>query len=250
MWVVAGVGMAALVLGVVAIGRWAVPDRREDLWVELAKAAIQLVVVIGLGGIVSVVLKTVEVSREQRRIRDERRFAVFRDLVNAYHQLKSVRRNLRMAGLRGGPDELRPEQVEALRAGMASLVEVELTLEQVHRELDARSVFDWADEIRRHLQRLMTYVSKLISEWERNGGGFWPDRQTGRLQDLPALQAFLGVAKADFRPNAADPMGRMEWIVRSELEGQKIDKADLAKAATPTGVPPTPARAKTESRPA
>jgi hypothetical protein len=45
-------------------------------------------------------------------------------------------------------------------------------------------------------------------------------------------------------------MGRMEWIVRAELEGQKIDKADLATADTPTGEPSTPAEAETGSQPA
>ncbi len=216
-WVAALASMAALVIAVVAIGLWVVPQRRDDLWFELAKAGIQLVVVIGLGGVVSSVFRVVDVSRERRRIRDEQRFAIFQQLVTAYHQLKFVRRNLRMVGLRNGPDELRPEQVEALRSGMATVTDVELTLEQIYRELDARSVFDQSDELHGHLARLLQYVSKLVEEWEGHGASFWPDHQTDRVQDLVVLQAFLGSAKDDFRPNAADPMGRMEWIVRGEI---------------------------------
>lgn len=227
-WVAALVSMAALVMAVVAIGGWAVPARRDDLWVELAKAGIQLVVVIGLGGVVSAVLRTIDVSRERRRIRDERRFAIFQQLVTAYHQLKFVRRNLRTVGLRDGPDELLPEQVEALRAGMATVVDANLTLEQLYRELDARSVFERSEEVHHHLGRLLQYLSNLIDEWEHNGAGFWSTRQTGRVRDLVVLQAFLGPAKDDFRPNAADPMGRVEWIVRDELLAGETRKAQRA----------------------
>ena len=168
-WVVALASMAALVIAVFAIGAFAVPTRTDDLWVEGAKAAIQLVVVIGLGGVVSFVFRTVEVSRERRRILDERRFAIFQQLVTVYHQLKFVRRNLRMVGLRGGPDGLLPEQVEALRSGMETVVDVGLTLEQISRELDAQSVFDRSEEINRELGRLLQYVDNLVEEWEGRG---------------------------------------------------------------------------------
>jgi hypothetical protein len=41
------------------------------------------------------------------------------------------------------------------------------------------------------------------------------------VRDLHLLQAFLGPAGDDFRPNAADPMGYAQWIVRDELlEGE------------------------------
>ena len=218
-WFAAAAAMITLVLAVVAIGVWAVPARRGDLWFELAKAGIQLVVVIGLGGVVSSVLRTADVARERRKILDEHRFAIFQQLVTAYHQLKFVRRNLRMVGLRDGPDALRSEQVEALRAGMTTVVDVDLTLEQVYRELDARSVFDRSQEIHGYLGQLLTYISKLVEEWETHGASFWPDRQTGRVRDLVVLQAFLGSAEDDFRPNAARPMGRVEAIVREELLG-------------------------------
>jgi len=43
------------------------------------------------------------------------------------------------------------------------------------------------------------------------------DAQTRRIADLPRLQKFLGPAKDDFRPNAAEPLGWVEWIVREQL---------------------------------
>src|SRR5207244_856571 len=161
-------------------------------WVELAKAGIQLVVVIGLGAVVSFVLRMLDVSRERRRTRDERRFATFQQLVKAYHQLKFVRRSLRMVGLRDGPDKLFPEQVDALRSGMATVVDVNLTVEQIFRELDARSVFEGAAEIQDHLGRLLEYVENLVDEWESHGMGFWPDHQTGRVRTYSSCRRSSG----------------------------------------------------------
>ena len=48
---------AVLVAAVSAITLWVVPGRRDDIWVDLARAGIQLVVIIGLGGVVSLVLR-------------------------------------------------------------------------------------------------------------------------------------------------------------------------------------------------
>jgi hypothetical protein len=213
-------------LGTVAyIAMFLVPGREADIWVEIAKACIQLVVVVGLGGIVGLVLRSVDEKRDQRRARDERRFAIFQQLVAAYHRLKFVRRNLRTVGLRRpGPERLRPEQLAALREGLTSIVEIDLTLEQVYRELDARSAFSDRDSIHEQLGRLLQYVSGLVEEWEIHSGGFWDDHQSVRVGDLPKLQAFLGPAKDDFRPNAADPMGRVEWIVRGELPNASYAK--------------------------
>jgi hypothetical protein len=208
---------AVLVAGIVAIALWVVPDRREDIWVDLARAGIQLVVIIGLGGVVSSVLRGAEASRDRRRQRDERRFAIFEQLVTAYHRLKFVRRNLRMVGIRSQPDVLRAEQIEALRTGMQTITEVQLTLEEVLRSLDARSVFDNATAIRDHLGDLGQYVGRLVDEWERHGKCFWVDHQTRKVSELRALQRFLGPAKDDFRPHAAEPLGWVEWIVRGEL---------------------------------
>ena len=53
----AAVLAALLVAAVTAIALWVVPDRRDDIWVDLARAAIQLVVIIGLGGVVNTVYR-------------------------------------------------------------------------------------------------------------------------------------------------------------------------------------------------
>ena len=127
-----------------------------------------------------------------------------------------------MVGIRSQPDVLRPEQVEALRTGMQTITEVQLTLEEIVRGLDARSVFEDAEKIHDLLSDLAAYVERLVDEWERHGKSFWVDHQTRKVAELPTLQLFLGPARYDFRPNAADPLGRVELLVRlSSPKGSK-----------------------------
>lgn len=224
-WISIGVASVFLLAIVFCVAVFLGPSRAPDIWMEIAKACIQLVVVVGLGGVVGGVLKVVDEQRSQRRLRDDLRFKVFQEVVTAYHRLKFVRRNLRAVGLRRPePGRLRPEQVSALRKGQTTLVEVELTLEQMNRELETRSIFDRSPEIRRHLARLLAYLSKIIDEWEHYGGQVWGDQQSVSVGELPRLQAFLGRAEHDFRPNAADPMGWVEWIIRDELISARPSK--------------------------
>jgi hypothetical protein len=217
-WISMAAASVLLIAFVIGVAVFIGPSKAPEIWMEIAKACIQLVVVVGLGGVVGGVLKVVDEQRSQRRLRDDLRFNVFQEVATAYHRLKFVRRNLRAVGLRRpGPEQLRPEQVSALREGQTTIVEVELNLEQMNRELETRSIFDRSEEIRRHLARLLAYLSRIIDEWEHHGGQLWADQQSVSLNELPRLQAFLGRAEDDFRPNAADPMGWVEWIVRDEL---------------------------------
>jgi hypothetical protein len=227
-----------LIAGVTAIALWMVPDRRDDIWVDLARAGIQLVVIIGLGGVVSLVLRDTEAARERRRLLDERRYAIFEQLVTVYNRLKFVRRDLRMVGLRSRPAVLRPEQIQALRTGMQTITEAQLTLEEVLRGLYARPVFDRSDEIQDRLAALASYVGQIVDEWEKQGQHFWVKQQTRKVGDLPRLQKFLGRADCDFRPNAAEPLGWVEWIVREQLpEGRTNHLTTRATSSARTQVP-------------
>ena len=158
--------------------------------------------------------------------------------MTVYHRLKFVRRNLRMVGLRCHPNVLRSEQVEALRTGMETITEAQLTLEEIVRGLDARPVFDQAEEIHRRLTVLASYVGELVDEWENQGRHFWVDQQTRKVGKLPRLQKFLGPAEDDFRPNAAEPLGWVEFTVREQLlDGKTARSTTRAKRSRQIQVP-------------
>jgi hypothetical protein len=213
--------MAVLLAAVAGIAVFLVPGRRADIWIELAKACIQLVVVVSLGGIVGLVLRSIDLWRDEARAVYDRRRGILEQLVVAYQRLKFVRRDLRAIGL-GHParERLRAEQLKALREGMTSIIEADLAIEQVYREVDdARANFVPVDSdvVHEQLRRLLEYVGSIVDEWERYGGEFWEDEQPIRMRDLPRLQAFLGPAEDDFLPRAGEPLGRVEWTVRRAL---------------------------------
>jgi len=221
-WIGVTVTVLLLLAVVICVAVFLVPERAGDIWAEIAKACIQLFVVVGLGGVLGTVLKSVDQRRDERRARDDQRYAIFARIVDAYHNLKFVRRNLRSVGLRApAPESLRAEQLTALREGMTSIVQVELTLEDIDRGLDARAVFDRTDDIRNNLKRLLKYTGGLVTEWEKNGGALWKGDQAVRVGDMPKLQAFLASAPVSFTSGAADPMGWIEWIVRDELSSTR-----------------------------
>ena len=207
------------ILVVVAVVIW-IPTKRDDVLFELAKASFQLLIVIILGGLVSLVFRNIDASRDQRRTRDELRFEALQKMVETYHDLKAVRRNLRFAGLRDYSGPLRCEQVDALRKGMETILKVHLAVEQFLRELSTRTIFDSNDQINTQLQLLNVYVEEIVSEWEAKGGLFWRDTPDSRVTDLPKLQELLGPAKNSFRWRAATPLGHVQLTIRAELVGE------------------------------
>lgn len=103
---------------------------------------------------------------------------------------------------------------------MVAIIDIQLTFERVQRELDARSTaFSQQNHIAWHIERLQQYVHDLVQEWERNGGRITGDGTVPPDVRFERLHAFLGPARLDFRPCAADPMGHVEFAVRDEFFG-------------------------------
>ncbi|MBE1551892.1 hypothetical protein GGC64_005979 [Mycobacterium sp. OAS707] len=216
---------------VICVAVFLAPTRASDIWTEIAKACIQLLVVVGLGGVVGTVLRSVDQRRDERRARDEQRYAIFQQTVDAYHRLKYVRRYFRSMGLRApAPQPLSSKQLTALRDGMTDVIQVELTLEDIYRGLDARPVFDRTKDIRHQLDRLLKYVSGLVKEWEKSGAALCKNSQAVHVDNLPRLQAFLAPAPVSFTAGAADPMGWIEWIVRDELSSTRHTRRSRVEA--------------------
>jgi len=117
-WVGAATAVLVLLAVVICVAVFLAPTRASNIWTEIAKACIQLLVVVGFGGVVGTVLRSVDQRRDERRARDEQRYAIFQEIVDAYHRLKYVRRHLRSMGLRApAAERLNSKQLTALREG-------------------------------------------------------------------------------------------------------------------------------------
>lgn len=216
-------GVVALLIGFVAVvGIVIIPARSSDLWMEAAKGALQLAVVIFIGGAVAAMYRSIDSDRNRRRPRDELRFSIFQQLGSTYQQLRTVRRDLKFAGIHivqasEIKRDLRPEQVEVLRASMLAIVNVTTTLEQIAQELDVRVVFDRSGEILSSLFAIVAYTERIIREWQIHGVNFWPHDSTGDLRELPALKEFLASTEQSFRPKVRMPYEMLIRAVQQEL---------------------------------
>jgi hypothetical protein len=211
-----------LLVFVAAVGVLIIPSRASDLWMEAAKGALQLAVVILVGGAVGATYRKIETDRERRRARDELRFNIFQQLGSTYQQLRITRRKLKFAGihiLQASPTkpDMRPEQVEVLREGMLSIVKVTTTLEQIAQELVVRTVFADPGGILSALFAIVGYTERIIREWQIHGVSYWPGQPPGDIRDLPALKDFLTNTEKSFRPKVRTPFEGLIQAVQHEL---------------------------------
>jgi len=116
-------------------------------------------------------------------------------------------------------------QIDEFEMQMRELVDIQLAFESLAREFGRRP-----DPGSRQpaIDSLERYVNELVKEWETRG----PDLAAGghRLDDiasLTSLQTFLHGSRHDskktFRTRAAEPLRKLEQILRSELTSAQLD---------------------------
>jgi hypothetical protein len=175
-------------------------SQRSDLWLEVAKAGLQLGVIVLVGGAVTYGFNFLESERATDVHHDEYRLGVIRNLIESYNRIKSARRTLRAYGFRK-PQVPRPnaqqftaEQVDAYRKQMLVLVEAQLKLEEISREIKAQpQVFKHSKALEVLIHTGESYVNKVIEEWEKCGVDVVTGAHAGHTTDVfDHLQNFLG----------------------------------------------------------
>jgi hypothetical protein len=181
-----------------------------DFWGELAKAGIQLGVVVVGGAVLTTMISVLQAERENRRQESEAlRLSILRDLTTAYDGLKEARRTLRASGLRSPSGELTAEQVDEFGAEMRSLNKLQLSLERCAKKIRTQSgMLANAGLLACHISRLEEYAHELIQEWEENSEEIVPGGDARSVANLQALQRFLAPAWTPdgFKENASAPM--------------------------------------------
>ena len=136
--VIAGVlGIVMLVMGFVQT------DKDENLYVELAKSGLQLIVVGVLGTALAAGWKWVEYQRDQTRAQREVQLKLFVRLVASYNQVKAIRRTLRSYGFGTYDRFWIHRQVDGFRELTPPAQTVELAhFEALKREIGEARLFD------------------------------------------------------------------------------------------------------------
>jgi hypothetical protein len=188
--------VVAVAVGAIGVGA-ALSDQPGDLPFEAAKAGIQLLAVAVLGGAVTYAYRVLDErrqerarvaaesredkrrkeaeAREERRLLDDYRAGIARDLIEAYHAIKTVRRTLHASGFRPpASGTLSAEDREMLWRQMEALVGAQLALERVVSEVEAQPpVFEpHVAAITSMLGGAEEYVNDAITDWQQHGPGF------------------------------------------------------------------------------
>jgi hypothetical protein len=228
------IGLGALGIVILTIGWVKLPERHNDLWFELAKSGLNLVVVTIIGTAISLLVKKAEERRASLRRRDEVRVQVLNDIITCYNQVKSVRRNLRALGLRDLKTPLTGDQVKGLQLQLSRLNDAQLMFEALNRGTNETRPFDAIANIHSKLEQVEQYLNEgvgrpyppgsgdpkrggVLKEWEVRSGRL----TAGTMPDLAFLQAFLGPQSGGFEQYLSTPLDNIIDTARKELLGSR-----------------------------
>jgi hypothetical protein len=156
-------------------------DLDDEFWLEIARAGVQVLAVVVIGGAVAAAWRYLEQERsdQQKRLADEReqqrqlheqQLAVFRQIVESYNEVKAIRRTLRSIGLREATGTMSETQVRGFRELMLRLNVVQLAFEALKRELGETDFFkeDTAEIVKR-LYYVESHLNIVLQVWEKDG---------------------------------------------------------------------------------
>ena len=201
-------GLAVAILGTIVLilrGHDLANYLQEDVFKLLA----QLILVSGIGGIISVALAEFTRARENRQqLRDLQRKA-FSDLVEAYHEVKRLRRLLRAKAVRLGPSGKKEivdrDEYDTL---LQRLNDVQLQCEFYKRYAEGnQDIYGAAGpKLVANLDQAEKFLGKVITEWEDNLASFSEEPPALPLSKLPKLDLFIDDADKGFDPSVAVPI--------------------------------------------
>jgi len=220
----------ALVLGLAGIVVGSInTTRRDELWLEVAKAGVQLVAVVLIGGAVSAAWKYSEQARDARQEQRERQLAVFSQIVASYNEVKAIRRILRSLGLRDQTGSLDDRQVSGFSEQMLSLNMVQLAFEALGRELGETDLFDGDTAfIVAQLGTIAKFLGDVVTIWENTMTSICehPPRSTVAA----GLDRLIGDSNPDFHERVVVPRRLLTERIHKHLFGPATEetKRELA----------------------
>jgi hypothetical protein len=229
-WIIVGV----IVLGAVSLLIIAVamaPERANDIWVNLADSAAQVVVLALAGGVVGAVLRDRDARREDTRRRQASLLAFANQVELAFNEIKAARRILRTFGFDAPAGRtLTYEQATGFRAQMAQLNDTQLAVEMYGRMVEARrSLFDPNTEsLKQELVGVSEYLRRVLLEWRTDTTVVGRGADASSLVGWKHFRAFVGYddeSRQAFTTSVAEPLTRIELLLASSASPPEADRS-------------------------
>jgi hypothetical protein len=216
-------GAIVLLLTAVAMA----PERANDIWVNLADSAAQIVVLALAGGVVGAVLRDRDARREDNRRRQASLLAFVNQVDLAFNEIKAARRILRTFGFDAPAGRiLTREQATGFRAQMAQLNDTQLSIEMYGRVVEEqRSLFDPNTEsLKQELAGVSRYLRQVLLEWETDSTVVAASADASALAGWKHFGEFVGYddeSSQAFSNGVAEPVTRIELLLMSSAAPPK-----------------------------
>jgi hypothetical protein len=194
-------------IGVVAFICWPKP-LKHFLDYEIFKLTYQFLLIVVVGGAISLLYKQLETEREQAEKQKEQQTAqregdrnlqreLRTELVRAYHGAKKIRRLLRAKAAEYIPGTVSTViHAEPYNEQMELLVDTQLDFEFfVDRIQNNPKLFSGAPTLATDIKTVESYLNQIIGEYEGSRGLFAQHKGTPPLSSLKFLQGFIGPYK-------------------------------------------------------
>jgi len=218
---------ALIAVGLIAWG--IVEAEPKALALEAAKVGMQLAVVTLVGLALTYVLQRVDdarqertrladVEREERHRLNDYRLTVFRAAVDAYHDVKTVRRRLRALGFAPRPaDPPKGQRLEGFNEQMLALNEAELKFERVEREIAGQAhMFANAWDCRDRLDTATRFLRGVLNVWETDAL-LAPDPDKRQRRSLERLDDFIARGREKRAEDFFSSVREFEGAIRRDL---------------------------------
>ena len=180
---------------------------RMKLQAEVFSLSYQFLLIVVIGGAISLVYKEFTVEQEQDRERRNFLRQMHSGLLSTFNAAKRVRRTLRAeVGFSAEIEIMKGRELTAAayREQMDSLMEAQLTFEVHAKQADDHSLFfAHGEQLAPDFKRIEEYLRQIIEEYERCFVNFTGTPAAMALADLPKLAEFIGPdnVKGDFHRN-------------------------------------------------
>jgi len=222
-WLVIGLVLTGAV-GMIVFAAVMAPDRRQDIWVEMAKSGLQIMALALTTGVVGAMLRDRDAQREEQRRHQAALLAFLEEVEATYTQVKSARRMLRTFGFDSPATMvLTPEQATGFRTQMALLNEAELAFETHARKVRVLPG-PWgehSEQLVEELTRLFAHLHEVLAEWQSDPTVFQAGEDTSAMAGWPHFRRFVGYDEEATSAFAAGVSDRMLTI------GMLVQQADV-----------------------